>query len=311
MIAGMAAATTPVVVMRAESGGLLVGHVAVGSSVAGLVQRREGDPQQSYTATVLGGAGGAVHGGNAAGLVCAALDAGAVAQGLVVRVLTRAVSAEQAARLVAEEQSVAGTVALLVADARQAVCITVDGAGANVRDVETDGAVSLAAGAVGAVTELVAAMRTLEPLPDIHQAPVAGMAALLVPGEPPRLHLALGPPSCAVFIRHWPGMELGPDESATPEGAPLARLAVAVAQATSNDPELRSLARARLDRAEAEALREGEAAESMAARMDGDTDDRGAAVRRLVAQSYAAELARRALEELAVPATRPGGSPRL
>jgi hypothetical protein len=100
-------------------------------------------------------------------------------------------------------------------------------------------------------------------------------------------------------------MELIPEVSASPEGAPLARLAAAVAQATSTDAELRHAARVRLDRAEAEALREGEAAERMAALMDGHTDDRGAAVRRLVAQSHAAELAGAALQELAVPARSP------
>jgi hypothetical protein len=103
-------------------------------------------------------------------------------------------------------------------------------------------------------------------------------------------------------------MELVPELVASPEGAPLARLAAAVAQTTASDAELRRHARRRLDEAEAAALREGAEAERMAALMDGHTDDRGAAVRRLVAQAHAAELARRALEELAVPAPPGAGS---
>jgi surface antigen len=158
------------------------------------------------------------------------------------------------------------------------------------------------------ITALVADLRDAEPSPHQGAAPVAAIAAQLHPDEPPRLHFALGPPSCAVFIRHWPGLQLVPEASATPEGAPLARLAAAVAQTTATDPDLRAAARRRLDRAEAEALREGEAAEAMAWRMDADTDDRGAAVRRLVAQAHAAGLARQALEELAVPAP-PGSRP--
>jgi len=167
-------------------------------------------------------------------------------------------------------------------------------------------------GVAATLAAVLAAIRRAEPPPQPGATPAAGLIALLPRDDSPALHVALGPPSCAVFIRYWPGMELVPEVSASPEGARLARLAAAVAQTTSTDPELRRAARERLDRAEAESLHEGEAADRMAALMDEHTDDRGAAVRRLVAQSYAAELARRALEELAVPAP-PGGKagPRL
>jgi hypothetical protein len=250
-----------------------------------------------------------VHGGNAAGVVCAALDGGAATHGLLTAVLAEAASAPGAVEVVrglrVEQRPHAAT--LLVADASEAIHLAVDPGGI------TSSAIEAQEGGVAGVSELCVRVRRVEPKPREGATPAAGLVALLVPGEEPRLHLALGPPSCAVFIRHWPGMELVPDESAGPEGAPLARLAAAVAQATGTDAELRQRARERLDRAEAEALREGEAAEAMAARMDADTDDRGAAVRRLVAQSHAVELARQALEELAVPArpTGPGPGPAL
>jgi hypothetical protein len=294
----MSAARSPVVVLRGASGTAL-GHVAVGNGVAGLVQQRAaGDAGLSYTAAVLG-SGDAVHGGNAAGLVCAAL--GDAAHGLVRRVLESAHGVDEARAVLADAQS---PVSLLVADADGALILDVAPGGGTVvaaRQVE-------AGDGPGSVESLLARLRALEPAPREGAVPAAALAALLTPGEPPRLWSALGPPGCAVFIRHWPGMELVAEESAGPEGAPLARLAVAVAQATSTDSGLRRHARKRLDRAEAEALREGEAAEAMAARMDADTDDRGAAVRRLVAQAHAVELARRALEELAVPAP-PGSLP--
>jgi hypothetical protein len=296
-------APSPWVVMRRVAGGVLVGHVAVGNAVAGLVQSRAEAPMQSYTAAVLGAAGECVHGGNGAGVVCAALEGAAAAHGLVPALLSAAATAEAAVEalrgLPAQQRPRAAT--LLVADAQGALLVEMGREGTSSTPVQPrDGDQST-------TPALCRRLREAEPTPREGAAPVSGLAALLVPGEAPRLHFALGPPSCAVFIRHWPGMELVPGESAGPEGAPLARLAAAVAQATGSDPELRERARQRLDRAEAEALAEGEAAEAMAARMDADTDDRGAAVRRLVAQSYAAELARQALEELAVPA-RPRGS---
>jgi len=304
MIAVVSSAPSPFVVLRGAAG-LLVGHVAVGNGVAGLVQRRGEDPGLSYTAAVLGG-GEAVHGGNAAGLVCAALDGGG--HGAVAQVLERAHTVAEAVALLrgAPPPAAPGRgLALLLADPLTQVVVELAGeGGVNEREADAEGVPEGAA----PVEALIARLRELEPEPREGAVAVAALAAELGPGAEPRLHLALGPPCCAVFARHWPGVELVADESATPEGAPLARLAAAVAQATATDPELRAAARHRLDAAEAEALREGEAAERMAAHMDAQTDDRGAAVRRLVAQSHAAELARRALEELAVPAP-PGSRP--
>jgi hypothetical protein len=294
----------PHVVLLRGPQGLLIGHIAVGNAVAGLVQARAEDPALSYTATVLG-SGEPVHGGNGAGLVCAALDVGG--QRLVRAVLQSARSVQDATAALREAASSAraGSAAVLVADAREAAVLTVGEGGAEVQPLAAEHAGVQGLPALG---ELIARLRQAEPDPEEGSTPAAGLAALLTPDEPPRLHVALGPPSCSVFIRHWPGMELVPEETAGPEGAPLARLAAAVAQTTATDPDLRRAARRRLDRAEQEALLEGEAAEQMAARMDADTDDRGAAVRRLVAQSHAAELVRQALEELAVPAP-PGSKP--
>ncbi len=308
MMAGVAPPSSFVLVRR-DGGGWLVGHIGTGNGVAGLVQARSEDAALSYTATVLAGHE-PVHGGNAGGLVCAALDGGPAGRQLVIEVLSRAASVEAAGEVLGAlpvEQRL-HEVTLLLVDAARAAIGSVTAGGVQMAEAEGAGHPGESPAGPGAPLEQLAALlarvRAIEPPPADGAAPAAGLAALLVPGEPPRLHLALGPPSCAVFIRHWPGMELVPEESAGPEGAPLARLAAAVAQLSSGDSQLRRAARDRLDAAEAEALREGEAAERMAARMDADTDDRGAAVRRLVAQSHAAELARAALEELAVPVQR-------
>jgi phosphoribosyl-ATP pyrophosphohydrolase len=283
----------------------MVGHIVVGNGVAGLIQRRADDPARSYTAAVLD-SGEPAHGANAGGLVCAVLH-GATGHGLVAAVLEGADSAgEVAALLEAQPQPMARPVTLLCADEDDVLTLTVGPEGVEVTTaaVEDDADADLPA--------LLASLRAAEPSPQPGATPAAGLAVLLGRGEPPALHVALGPPSCSVFIRYWPGMELTPEVSAAPEGAPLARLAAAVAQTTGTDPELRRAARDRLDRAEAEALREGREAERMAALMDEHTDDRGAAVRRLVAQAHAAELARHALEELAVPAPIRGrAGPRL
>jgi hypothetical protein len=314
----------PVVVLR-RAGRVLVGHVAVGNGVAGVAQRRCEDPARSYTDVVVG-AGAPVHGSSGAGLVCIALDAGG--QVLVPRALEGAGRAQDVPAALNEAGRGRRDVRV-----HPGALLAVDGSGAIVVEVGEDGSVAARDAEVAEVAEvadvaevsadrpiatddpsaallqlLFSRLRQVEPKPQEGAAPVAGLAAVLTADQPPSLHIALGPPSCSVFVRHWPGLEVGPDEAATPEGAPLARLAAAVAQTTGTDPELRRTARQRLDRAEAEALREGEAAERMAIRMDAATDDWGAAVRRLVAQSYAVGLAKQALEELAVPAP-PGSKP--
>jgi hypothetical protein len=290
-------ATAPVVLLRGDAG-LLVGHLAVGNGVGGLIQRRAGDPARSFTATVLG-SGEPVHGANAGGLVCAALDAGG--HSLVAAVLEGADGADEAAAMLRTLPSAAGPeVMLLLADAETALLAYVGERGVEVRAAEVGHAEG------DGVVALITGLRAAEPPPEPGATPAAALAAVLQRQGPPAVHIALGPPCCSVFIRYWPGMELIPEVSASHEGATLARLAAAVAQTTATDPELRRKARERLDRAEAEALHEGEEAERQAALMDAHTDDRGAAVRRLVAQSHAADLARQALEELAVPA--PPGS---
>jgi hypothetical protein len=276
---------------------VLVAHLALGNGVAGLTQRRGGP---ASTITLIGG-GEAVHGCNDAGLVCAVVEGDAHA--VVRRVLDGATGVDSALRLLHETPVALGhPLRLLVGDAERVVNVALHPQGGiDVEPAEADG------GDDG-LSSAIAHLRAREPEPREGAAPAAGMVALLAPGEPPRLWLALGPPSCSVFVRFWPGMEVVPDASASPEGSLIARLAAAVAETTATDPELRAAARTRLDAAEAAALEEGEAAERMAARMDADTDDAGAMVRRLVAQAYAVDVARTALEELAVPAP-PGSKP--
>lgn len=270
-------------------------HLALGNGVAGLVHRR-GEPASLLT---MLGVGEAVHGCNDAGLVCAVVDGGA--HPLVRRVLERATGVDAALALLGDEPVAPGhALRLLVADAGRAVTIAMQPSDA--LDVEPVAPPVEPASIVAAIADL----RAREPAPVEGCAPVAGLVALLTAGEAPRVWIALGPPSCSVFVRHWPGMEVVPDAAAAPEGSVIARLAAAVAETTATDADLRAAARTRLDAAEAAALEEGDAAERMAQRMDADTDDAGAAVRRLVAQAHAVELARAALEELAVPA--PPGS---
>lgn len=289
------------VVCRRDGERLVVGHVALGNGPAGAVQRRGGEGERSWTGAALG-PGEPVHGANDAGFVCAALDSGGH---VLVRLLLDRAATVEAARAALEGAGMrpATRVSLLLADAHGAEEVTLDAGGVvATRTIEPE----RPAAEEASVAAVAAVLRAREPRPVEGRTPAAGLVAVLSPGEPARLYLAMGPPSRGVFIRHWPGLELIPEESAGPEGSSLAKLAAAVAGATESDAQLRAAARARLDRAEAEALAEGEAAERMAARMDADTDDRGAAVRRLVAQSHAVELAMAALRELAVPA--PGGA---
>jgi hypothetical protein len=296
--------TSPLVVLR-DGERLLIGHIAVGNGIAGLVQRREDVGTQAYTATVLS-SGEPVHGGNAAGFICAALDGGG--HPLVRLLLERADSVDAALRVLRGlpvPERLPGR--LLLADPVRAAAVT-ESATEEVEPAAPPAAPDEAL-PIRALAALIAQLRGMEPPPREGAIAAAALAAVLTPDEPPRFHIALGPPSCSVFLRLFPGFELTPELSATPEGAPLAREAAAVAHLTATDPDLRRQARHRLDRAEAETLNEGEEAERMAARMDEHTDDRGAAVRRLVAQSYAAEIAQTALTELAVPAIPQGSHP--
>src|SRR5258708_22002673 len=141
-------ASAPFVPLRARAR-LLVGHVAVGSGVAGLVQRRGDDPLLSYTATVLGAADEAVHGGNASGLVCASLEVGG--HPLVRRLLAAAHGVEEAVEWV-RSQEVGRPGRLLLADAGAALVVTLGG---EVEDASAEEA-------NGELAELIARLRAAE-----------------------------------------------------------------------------------------------------------------------------------------------------
>ena len=96
--------------------------------------------------------------------------------------------------------------------------------------------------------------------------------------------IALGPTRTAIPIRHWPGIDVVPQTSRLAAGAAqLAALASSDGNARRIDALVADL--------RAAALHEGEEAERLAAMMDRDGDDRGAEVRRGVAQYFAFQLA--------------------
>ena len=110
----------------------------------------------------------------------------------------------------------------------------------------------------------------------------------------PTLLVCLGPPTCGVFVRQWPGIPPPPPLTGggdTPP--PLGSLAAAIAAVPARDGIAAGLAAA-----EAETLAEGDEAERMARIMDTAGDDHGAEVRRALAQAYAADLAASAVERL-------------
>jgi hypothetical protein len=126
---------------------------------------------------------------------------------------------------------------------------------------------------------------------------MSALVVSLAPERPPTILLSAGPPCCGVFLRYWPGVEVSPDVAADgPRGPRVARLVRQLGDAVLADPERLVEVRPALDRVEAEALSEGEAADRMATTMDRDGDDRGAEVRRAVAHGYSLELVLAALE---------------
>ena len=109
---------------------------------------------------------------------------------------------------------------------------------------------------------------------------------------PPEVLICLGPPRCGVAIRYWPGIDVAP------QTAELGDLASRLAAAVDTRPQVRADVDRALAAVRAAVLREGQEAERLAAIMDGDGDDRGAEVRRGVAQFHSLELARDALRDL-------------
>jgi hypothetical protein len=115
---------------------------------------------------------------------------------------------------------------------------------------------------------------------------------------PPAVWLGLGPPSCSVAVRCWPGIVHGPDaagEDPAPAPLALATDAFCAGVAAGRIPPAR--VEAALAAAQGTAVAEGLLAERQARLMDAAGDDRGAAVRRLVAQAFAVDVALEALRE--------------
>jgi hypothetical protein len=155
----------------------------------------------------------------------------------------------------------------------------------------------------GLAAALHEARARLEGLPGAAEAR-STLVAIVIPGEPIATWLGLGPPVSTVLARCWPGIIQGPDASGV-EGAaaPLALAAEAAAAAVAEGRVAPDELASALDRARALAVEEGILAERHARLMDAAGDDRGAAVRRLVAQAYAVDAALTALRE--VPAAGP------
>jgi hypothetical protein len=119
------------------------------------------------------------------------------------------------------------------------------------------------------------------------------------PGGPLTVLLGLGSAISAIPLRVWPGHIVGPPAGAVEAATSrLGGLAEAVDTLVTRGTLTEAAVREALGAAGAAALAEGDDAERQAQLMDSHGDDAGAAVRRLVAQTYAGGLAEAALRAL-------------
>lgn len=142
----------------------------------------------------------------------------------------------------------------------------------------------------------------------------AGVGSVLVvaarPGDDLQAWIALGPLVAAIPVPCWPGHPQTAEAAGTgSRPARLAEVAAAVAGAVAGGRLSREEAADALGPARAAALLEGLEAERQARIMDAAGDDRGGAVRRIVAQAFAVGAAVAALEAL-LAAAGPAATPR-
>lgn len=170
-----------------------------------------------------------------------------------------------------------------------------DGARADPQDRTEQIAFNAGAGDVGTtLDEARSRLAALDPAATAR----SWLVALGDPGSPLEVWIALGPPACSVLVRCWPGLVQGPDaagEDRAPAALALATDAFCGAVAAGRIPAAR--VDAILAAAQGTAIAEGLLAERHARLMDAAGDDRGGAVRRLVAQAYAVDVALAAFRE--------------
>ena len=216
---------------------------------------------------------------------------------LASRVLERAGSVSEALGLMraALVGSTDTDVALWLADGDRSMTVTTVSDGIDVADAPPR---EPAAGDVHALIEGLRASSVNEPRPTLSTL-VAHLAADGIAAA----FVCLGPPACGVFVRYWPGIEVGPLVAGSPDGPPeVAALSAALARGVDGGLIDPSAVRETLGEAEAATLAEGEDAERMARVMDAHGDRSGAEARRVVAIGYSVGIAREALRRLLGPA---------
>ena len=296
---GRTSATEPDVVCRAApDAGVFVGHSAPGQGLARIVTARQTSPQDIALVGVGPLSGGIHHGINARGLVVGVCAGSRSTTGpLVSDVLERARSVSEALDVVraAVDASTDTDVALWLADRDQSATVTTVSDGIDVAHAPRREPV---AGDVHAMIESLRARSVDNP-----GAILSTLVAHLAADGTAAAFICLGPPACGVFVRYWPGIEVGPLVAGSPDGPPeVAAMSAALARGVDAGLINPSAVRERLDEAEAATLAEGEDAERMARIMDAHGDRSGAEARRVVAIGYSVGIAREALGRLLGPA---------
>ena len=307
------------------AGGVIVGSVLRSRLAARVVSARaataEGDaPEESGHAAVwndrdrpgtaprgggvafvgvgAGSGDGVAVGVNAAGIhalgdtgaAAGDADAGAQLGRMTRRILEQAVDPAAAAALAAAELREARLpgASIHVAAAGRAVSLTLAG-----RDIRVDDTTaSLRTVTAAWPRSILDRVSSDAAAPRPGRAPVVGALATRLGPARPEVLICLGPPQYGVAIRYWPGIDVAP------QTAELGDLAARLAEAVHARPPVQVDVDRALVTVRAAVLEEGNEAARLAAIMDRDGDDRGAEVRRGVAQFHALELALDALRDL-------------
>jgi hypothetical protein len=288
--------------IRLPDGDVAAAHAVYGDGVSRVVSR------PAFVGAALVGSRGVAHGVNASGLLAGGVGSDAEANDFAATVvhdlLEQATSLDDARALASER--LAGIaplqVELWLAQGDGAITLSATG------DIDTRTDPHAEEHAAG-MDALLSAVRQHGPggpgggdaswcRHGTGARTVSVVAARLGAVRPSATLLSPGPPCCGVFVRYWPGVEVGPDAGGTTTQPPrVAQLTSELGAIVAADPSRLAAVRRGLATAEVAALAEGAAAERMASLMDGDGDDRGAEVRRVVAQVYALDIALRAIGE--------------
>jgi len=281
----------------APDGGVLLGHPVRGEGLRRVVVARQGSPQEIAVVGAGPLRGGLHHGVNARGLVLG-VRAGSVAASLASSALERAGSVPEALDVVADglDGTTENDVALWLVDRDQGAMVTAGSGGVGLVRLPRPAAMP---------ADLRALIQSLRVKDHSGDSPgtVSTLVAHLAADGTVAAHICLGPPRCGIFVRYWPGIEVGPAVAGSPDGPPeVAALAAALAARVDAGLVDPSVVRQALDSAEAATLAEGDEAERMARIMDDQGDHSGAAARRVVAVGHSLDIALEALRRLLGPA---------